>query len=110
MLATCAQVSRYLSFSSASHLALLALRSPGGVFCRTPYSGGQAVDAGTAAGVVCSLGMSRLLASQLFGVQATDVMTFTLVTVVLVVTMLLACYIPARRAAKIDPMVALRDE
>jgi putative ABC transport system permease protein len=54
--------------------------------------------------------MSRLLASQLFGVQATDVMTFTLVTLVLVVTMLLACYIPARRAAKIDPMVALRDE
>jgi putative ABC transport system permease protein len=89
----------------------MALGAKRGQVVRMILSGGVRMAlAGTAAGVVCLLGMSRLLASQLFGVQATDIMTFTLVTLVLVVTMLLACYIPARRAAKIDPMVALRNE
>jgi putative ABC transport system permease protein len=78
---------------------------------RMILSGGvQLALTGAAVGVVCAFGLTRFLASQLFGVQATDVMTFTLVTLLLVAAMLLACYVPARRAAKVDPMVALRYE
>jgi putative ABC transport system permease protein len=72
--------------------------------------GQSASLSGAAVGMVCAFGLTRFLASQLFGVQATDVMTFTLVTLLLVATMLLACYVPARRAAKVDPMTALRYE
>jgi putative ABC transport system permease protein len=105
-------VMSYVVTSRTREIGLrMALGAKRGQVVRMILSGGVRMAlAGTAAGVVCSLGMSRLLTSQLFGVQATDVMTFTLVTLVLVVTMLLACYIPARRAAEIDPMVALRNE
>jgi len=65
---------------------------------------------GSAIGIVCALGLSRFLASQLFGVQPTDITTFGLVTLLLIIVMLLACYVPARRATKVDPMIALRYE
>jgi len=66
--------------------------------------------AGMAFGVVASLGLMRLLRSLLFEVQPTDVTTFALVLGTLFVVALLACYIPARRATKVDPLVALRYE
>ncbi len=65
---------------------------------------------GIAIGVVGSLAITRTLQSLLFGVTATDPVTFAAVILLLVATALLACYIPARRAAKVDPIVALRYE
>ena len=59
-------------------------------------------------GLAMSLAASRLLRSQLFGVSANDTMTFVVVTAVLGGVALLACYIPARRASRVDPLVALR--
>ena len=68
------------------------------------------VLAGVAVGVVASAGLTRLLSTMLYGVQATDVVTYGGVIGLLIAAAALASYIPARRAMKVDPMVALRYE
>jgi hypothetical protein len=71
---------------------------------------GSLVLLGGVAGIAATLGLSRLLASMLFGIMAWDPLTYVVVTLVLAIVALAACYIPARRATRIDPIVALRHE
>jgi putative ABC transport system permease protein len=63
---------------------------------------------GMAIGLVASFALTRSIESLLFGVSATDAVTFVLVSLMLAAIAALACYLPARRAMKVDPMVALR--
>jgi len=65
---------------------------------------------GTAIGVAAAIVLTRLLSTMLFGVAPVDALTFVTVSFGALAVALLACYIPARRATKVDPLVALRDE
>jgi putative ABC transport system permease protein len=70
--------------------------------------GFQLVSIGIVAGIALALGVTRLISAILFGVTTTDPLTYLAVAVGLAAVACLACYIPARRATKVDPMVSLR--
>ena len=72
--------------------------------------GARLAAIGAGIGILAALGLTRLMASQLYAVSVTDPITFTGVAIILVGVALFACYIPARRAMRVDPMVALRYE
>jgi predicted permease len=65
---------------------------------------------GTVVGLIAAFGLTRVMSTMLFGIAPTDVITFALVSLGALFVAFIACYIPARRATKVDPMIALRNE
>jgi predicted permease len=66
--------------------------------------------AGVLIGLIAAFGLTRLMKTLLFGISETDTTTFIIIPLLLVVVAMLACYLPARRATKVDPLIALRSE
>jgi putative ABC transport system permease protein len=65
---------------------------------------------GVAIGFAIAMGLTHFLSSMLFGITATDPVSFGAVILMLLVVVVMACYVPARRAMRVDPMIALRHE
>lgn len=83
---------------------------PGDILRLFLGQGMQLTAGGIAVGLIGALVLTRVMTSLLFGVAATDFLTFASVVFILTAVGLLAAFIPARRATRVDPMVALRDE
>ena len=83
---------------------------PGDILRLVVGQGMRMTSAGVVLGVVASLGLTRLLRSLLFGVRATDPLVFSAAAAMLAATAFAACYLPARRATRVDPIVVLRSE
>ncbi|HTE45815.1 MAG TPA: ABC transporter permease [Gemmatimonadaceae bacterium] len=81
-----------------------------GILLMVLRQGTELTAAGIVAGILGAVALTRVMASLLFGVSTTDVMTFSVVPIILIVTAMLATYIPALRATRVDPTVALREE
>ncbi len=83
---------------------------PGNVLKMVLRQGAKMALVGVVIGLGGAFALTRLMTSLLFGVAASDPVTFVAVAVLLILVALLACYLPARRAMKVDPMAALRYE
>jgi len=104
-----------LAYFVAQHRNEIGVRlalgaSPARILLLVLQKGMKLTLLGVAIGLAASFALTRLMTSLLFGVKAVDPLTFAAVPVLLAVVALLACWIPARRAARVDPMVALRYE
>jgi predicted permease len=103
-----------LAFSVAQRLREFGIRQALGanrqsIMALVFGQGLRTAGIGLVLGLAASLALSSYLQSQLFGVQARDWMVFSVVTLLLMCVAAIACYVPARRATRIDPMVALRE-
>ena len=83
---------------------------PKDIFSMVLSEGMKVALLGVAIGIVASLALTRLMTKMIFGVRAADPITFAGVTILLTLVAAAACYIPARRAMRVDPLVALRYE
>ena len=72
--------------------------------------GSRLIVSGVGLGIAAGLPITRLMAGLLYGISATDPLTFAGVALLLMAVALLACYLPARRAMRVDPLIALRYE
>jgi putative ABC transport system permease protein len=104
-----------LSYTVSRRTAELGIRMTLGAGRKTVLmlvlsQGGRLVAAGLALGLACALLVTRTLASLLYGVKTSDPASFATVALVFGMVAMLGCYLPARRASKIDPNIALRYE
>ncbi|HEU5409457.1 MAG TPA: ABC transporter permease [Candidatus Acidoferrales bacterium] len=104
-----------ISYSVAQRTQEIGIRMalgarPGSVFRMVLAQGARLAVIGIAIGLLAALAATRLMTSFLFGVAATDPLTFAAVSLLLLAVALVACYIPARRAMNVHPMIALRYE
>ena len=111
----CVGIYGVVSFSVAQRTREIGIRMALGagrreVLVMVLREGMKPVLVGTIAGMTAALGLTQLLKGFLFGVKPTDPATFAIICLVLVTAAVLACAIPARRATRVDPMVALRYE
>ncbi|HEV2382012.1 MAG TPA: ABC transporter permease [Terriglobia bacterium] len=115
LLLSCIGLYGLLSYEVARRTREIGIRMALGaerrdVLRQVAAQGGRVTIIGLAAGLVGGLLLARLLSSMLYGIRPSDPATLVVVSVVLAVCAVLACYVPARRATKVDPMVALRYE
>jgi ABC-type antimicrobial peptide transport system permease subunit len=104
-----------VSFTSSRRTHEIGIRmalgaQPGNIFTLVLRQAVVLVAAGIGVGLMAALAVTRLLSTMLVGVAPYDPVTFASVAAVLVVVALIACFLPARRAARLDPSVALRYE
>jgi ABC-type antimicrobial peptide transport system permease subunit len=104
-----------ISYSAARRTHEIGIRmalgaQPWAILRMVLYEGARLAAAGLAVGFVAALILTRFLRTMLFEIKPADPLTFAAVAILLALVALAACYIPARRAMKVDPMVALRYE